>query len=87
MKRYTLSLSRSCGIPNGRLLREQNTGCRYFLRNRLTSISRDLWHVLALLGGLGLLLEWLLVGRAEGRMRRLAGRPANLRGIGIRKAS
>jgi hypothetical protein len=42
---------------------------------------------LALLGGLGLLLEWLLFGRAEGRMRRLAARPANLLGISIRKAS
>jgi len=50
-------------------------------------ISRDLWQVLALLGGLGLLLEWLLFGRAEGRMRRLAARPANLLGISIRKAS
>jgi hypothetical protein len=50
-------------------------------------VSRDLWQVLAVLGGLGLLLEWLLFGRAEGRMRRLAGRPAILRRISIRKAS
>ena len=33
--------------------------------------SRDLWHALALAGGLCLLLEWLLFGRVEGRMRRL----------------
>jgi hypothetical protein len=50
-------------------------------------ISRDLWQVLAVLGGLGLLAEWLLFGRAEGRMRRFTGRPAILRGSNIRKAS
>jgi hypothetical protein len=48
---------------------------------------RDLWQVLAVLGGLGLLVEWLLFGRAEGRMRRFTGRLAILRGISIRKAS
>ncbi|MBZ5592890.1 MAG: VWA domain-containing protein [Acidobacteriia bacterium] len=51
------------------------------------SLSRDLWQVLAVLGGLGLLLEWLLFGRAEGRVRRLAARPAILRRPGVRKAS
>jgi hypothetical protein len=50
-------------------------------------LSRDLWQVLALLGGLGLLVEWLLFGRAEGRMRHFIGRPAILRGTSIRKAS
>jgi hypothetical protein len=50
-------------------------------------LSRDLWQALALLGGLGLLVEWLLFGRAEGRMRRFTGRPAILRGTTIRKAS
>jgi hypothetical protein len=51
------------------------------------NLSRDLWQVLAVMGALGLLVEWLLFGRAEGRMRRLAGRPATLGGMGIRKAS
>jgi hypothetical protein len=50
------------------------------------ALSRDLWQLLALVGGLGLLAEWLLFGRAEGRMRRLNARPAVFRG-GIRKAS
>ncbi len=43
------------------------------------AFSRDLWQVLALAGGLCLLLEWLLFGRAEGRMRRLKARLAVLR--------
>ena len=51
-----------------------------------TALSRDLWELLALLGGLGLLAEWLLYGRSEGRMRRLSARLAVLR-PGIRKAS
>jgi hypothetical protein len=50
------------------------------------AFSRDLWQALALLGGLGLLAEWLLFGRAEGRMRRLNARLAVLR-RSIRKAS
>ncbi len=50
------------------------------------SISRDLWQALAILGGLGLLVEWLLFGRAEGRMRRLKARVAVLR-PGVKKAS
>lgn len=50
------------------------------------AISRDLWEALALLGGLGLLAEWLLFGRAEGRVRRLTARLAVLRPR-IRKAS
>jgi len=49
-------------------------------------LSRDLWELLALLGGLGLLTEWLLYGRSEGRMRRLGARLAVLR-PGVRKAS
>jgi len=49
-------------------------------------LSRDLWEFLALLGGLGLLTEWLLYGRSEGRMRRLGVRLAVLR-PGVRKAS
>ena len=40
--------------------------------------SRDLWQALAMLGGVGLLVEWLLFGRAEGRMRRLKARIAVL---------
>jgi hypothetical protein len=48
--------------------------------------SKDLWQVLAVLGGLGLLVEWLLFGRTEGRMRRLRARLAVLR-PGIKKAS
>lgn len=52
----------------------------------VTSLSRDLWESLALLGGLGLLAEWLLYGRAEGRMRRLGARLTVLRPR-IRKAS
>jgi hypothetical protein len=43
------------------------------------AFSRDLWQVLALTGGLCLLLEWLWFGRAEGRMRRLKARLAVLR--------
>jgi len=50
------------------------------------TISRDLWELLAVLGGLGLLVEWLLYGRAEGRMQRLTVRLAVLRPK-IRKAS
>jgi hypothetical protein len=42
-------------------------------------LSRDLWPLLAVLGGLGLLVEWLLFGRSEGRMRRLGARLAVLR--------
>ena len=48
--------------------------------------SKDLWQLLALLGGLGLLVEWLMFGRTEGRMRRLRARLAVLR-PGIKKAS
>jgi hypothetical protein len=51
------------------------------------ALSRDLWQVLALLGGLGLLVEWLLFGRAEGRARRLPARLAIPRRTGVRKAS
>ena len=51
------------------------------------SLSRDLWQVLALLGGLGLLVEWLLFGRAEGRVRRFPARLAIPRRAGVRKAS
>jgi hypothetical protein len=51
-----------------------------------TALSRDLWELLALLGGLCLLAEWLLFGRAEGRIRRLRARLAVLRPR-IRKAS
>ncbi len=51
-----------------------------------TSVSRDLWEWLALLGGLGLLTEWMLYGRTEGRMRRVRARLAVLR-PGVRKAS
>jgi len=47
--------------------------------------SRDLWQTLAILGGIGLLVEWLLFGRAEGRMRRLKARVAVLR-PGVKKA-
>src|SRR5579872_1139905 len=50
------------------------------------AFSRDLWQVLALAGGLCLLLEWLLFGRAEGRMRRLKARLSVLRPR-VRKAS
>ncbi len=53
---------------------------------RGTAFSRDLWEVLALLGGLGLLAEWLLFGRAEGRMRRLRARLSVL-SPRVRKAS
>ena len=44
------------------------------------------FELLALLGGLGLLAEWLLFGRAEGRMRRLRARLSVL-SPRIRKAS
>jgi hypothetical protein len=37
-------------------------------------VSRDLWQLLAVLGGLGLLAEWLLFGRVEGRIRRIKAR-------------
>lgn len=50
------------------------------------AVSQDLWEVLAVLGGLGLLAEWFLFGRAEGRMRRLRARLSVL-SPGIRKAS
>lgn len=50
------------------------------------ALSKDLWQALALLGGLGLLAEWLLFGRAEGRMRRL-GVPLAVLRPRIRKAS
>jgi hypothetical protein len=49
-------------------------------------LSRDLWQALAILGGIGLLVEWLLFGRAEGRVRRLRARIAVLR-PGVKKAS
>ncbi len=42
------------------------------------AISQDLWEALALAGGLGLLVEWLLYGRLEGRMRRLSAHLAVL---------
>jgi hypothetical protein len=48
--------------------------------------SRDLWQALAVLGGLGLLLEWLLFGRAEGRIRR-RNAPVAVLTPGIKKAS
>ena len=38
-----------------------------------------MWQALAILGGIGLLVEWLLFGRAEGRMRRPKARVAVLR--------
>jgi hypothetical protein len=50
------------------------------------AFSRDLWQVLALAGGLCLLLEWLLFGRAEGRVRRLKASLSVLRPR-VRKAS
>jgi len=50
------------------------------------AFSRDLWELLAVLGGIGLIVEWLLYGRSEGRMRRVNARLAVLR-PGIRKAS
>jgi hypothetical protein len=50
------------------------------------ALARDLWEVLAVLGGLGLLAEWLLFGREEGRMRRLKAGLAVLRPR-VRKAS
>jgi hypothetical protein len=50
------------------------------------TFSRDLWQVLALAGGLCLLLEWLLFGRAEGRVRRLKASLSVLRPH-VRKAS
>ena len=34
------------------------------------AISRDLWQYLAVLGGIGLLVEWLLYGRARQRIGR-----------------
>ncbi len=52
----------------------------------VSAISRDLWEALAVLGGLGLLAEWLLFGRADGRVRRLTVPLAVLRER-IRKAS
>jgi hypothetical protein len=50
------------------------------------AISRDLWELLALLAGLGLLVEWFLFGRVEGRIRKTRARLAVLLPR-IRKAS
>ncbi|MCU1273534.1 MAG: hypothetical protein JWO48_965 [Bryobacterales bacterium] len=47
--------------------------------------SRDLWQFLAMLGGLGLLVEWLLFGRVEGRIRRIKARVNTTRAM--KKAS
>jgi hypothetical protein len=54
------------------------------LREAVT-VSRDLWQLLAILGGLGLLVEWLLFGRVEGRIRRIKARLGTPRPM--RKAS
>jgi VWA domain-containing protein/aerotolerance regulator-like protein len=48
------------------------------------AVSRDLWQVLAVLGGLGLLVEWLMFGQARLRARRSGASSAELR---FRKAS
>jgi hypothetical protein len=50
------------------------------------AFSRDLWQWLALLGALGLLIEWLLFGRAEGRIRRRSA-PVAVLPRGFPKAS
>ena len=49
------------------------------------AVSRDLWQLLAILGGLGLLVEWLLFGRVEGRIRRIKARVTTARAM--KKAS
>jgi hypothetical protein len=40
------------------------------------AISRDLWQYLAVLGGIGLLVEWLLYGRARQRLTVQSSTPA-----------
>jgi hypothetical protein len=49
-------------------------GTREGLPSRMTGavFSQDIWHWLALLGGLGLLVEWLLYGRARRRLAPIA---------------
>jgi hypothetical protein len=49
------------------------------------AISRDLWQYLAVLGGIGLLTEWLLYGRA--RQRSTPQSPASTDEIMMRQAS
>ena len=49
--------------------------------------SRDLWQALAVLGGLGLLVEWLLFGRPDRHVRRLGAKLAVLRPRIRKKAS
>jgi hypothetical protein len=39
------------------------------------AISRDLWQYLAVLGGIGLLVEWLLYGRARQRLAAQSSAP------------
>jgi hypothetical protein len=61
-------------------------------RVEVAAASRDVWQFLALLGGLGLLAEWLLFGQARGAFRRGRAWPwqADLRGLlssFLRKAS
>jgi hypothetical protein len=53
-------------------------------RNETGPGSRDIWQWLALLGGIGLLADWLLFGRA---MRRLSPGRSSSAGITWRKAS
>lgn len=49
------------------------------------AFSRDIWQWLALLGGLGLLAEWLLYGNARGTLLRVPAKAAAR--LGLRKAS
>ena len=41
---------------------------------RAAAVSKDLWQLLAILGAMGLLAEWLLYGRQDGSFRRMKPR-------------
>ena len=49
------------------------------------AVSRDLWRYLAVLGALGLLVEWLIYGRQRSRARTMAAAPVEE--VSMRQAS
>ena len=51
-----------CPKSANRLVDTSDREARY-ARSLAQAISRDLWQILAVLGALGLLMEWLLFGR------------------------
>jgi hypothetical protein len=63
-------------------------GTREGLPSRMVGavFSQDIWHWLALLGGLGLLVEWLLYGRSRKRLAAVL-RPNRSEARTVRRAS